>query len=424
MRYDYDMLGTRIHQASMEAGERWMLNDVAGKPIRAWNSRKYAFRTEYDELHRPLRSFVQGGDPPRLHCREILLRADDLWRQRGYAELNELQQRQANVRGKLQTLRQRGIATTDPLRFQRQSAAQQPPIARGLQERSRLGADTPLLEPKSSRAAPSTTRSIDRCGDRADKSIYRPTFNEANLLEKVDVNLRGAAAATPFVTNIDYNAKGQRDAHRIWQRRQDELRIRSKTFRSRTCTHVRATPSWTSAGLGNPKRRDQLFKNASDSAGLALHLRPGWQHHSHRDAALQTVFHNNQQVDPPGVYTYDALYRLIEAKGREHIGQTALQLAPPNGNYRDYPFAGHAPSPTTLQALRNYTEQYDYDAGRQLQPHDPSGGQRQLDSATYTHQRDQPDRAWQEEQSPEPDRAADNPAAPCRAVSCTTRTAT
>src|SRR6185369_16813709 len=24
MRYDYDMLGTRIHQSSMEAGERWM----------------------------------------------------------------------------------------------------------------------------------------------------------------------------------------------------------------------------------------------------------------------------------------------------------------------------------------------------------------------------------------------------------------
>ena len=39
MRYDYDMLGNRIHQASMEAGERWMLNDVAGKPIYAWDSR-------------------------------------------------------------------------------------------------------------------------------------------------------------------------------------------------------------------------------------------------------------------------------------------------------------------------------------------------------------------------------------------------
>ena len=33
MRYEYDMLGTRIHQSSMEAGERRMLSDVAGKPI-------------------------------------------------------------------------------------------------------------------------------------------------------------------------------------------------------------------------------------------------------------------------------------------------------------------------------------------------------------------------------------------------------
>ena len=56
MRYDYDMLGNRIHSASMEAGERWMLNDVAGKPIHAWDSRGHVFRTEYDELRRPARS--------------------------------------------------------------------------------------------------------------------------------------------------------------------------------------------------------------------------------------------------------------------------------------------------------------------------------------------------------------------------------
>jgi hypothetical protein len=70
MRYDYDMLGIRIHQASMEAGERWMLNDVMGKPIRAWDSRGHAFRTDYDELRRPLRSFVVGEDPQNA-SREI-----------------------------------------------------------------------------------------------------------------------------------------------------------------------------------------------------------------------------------------------------------------------------------------------------------------------------------------------------------------
>lgn len=33
MSYDYDMLGNRVRQKSMDAGERWMLNDVAGKAL-------------------------------------------------------------------------------------------------------------------------------------------------------------------------------------------------------------------------------------------------------------------------------------------------------------------------------------------------------------------------------------------------------
>ena len=61
MRYDYDMLGNRVHQASMEAGERWMLNDVAGKPLYAWDSRDHRFRTAYDPLRRPTDSFLSEG---------------------------------------------------------------------------------------------------------------------------------------------------------------------------------------------------------------------------------------------------------------------------------------------------------------------------------------------------------------------------
>src|SRR5205085_7551228 len=61
MRYDYDMLGARIHQASMEAGDRWMLNDGQGKAIHAWDSRDHHFRTAYDVLRRPTDSFVREG---------------------------------------------------------------------------------------------------------------------------------------------------------------------------------------------------------------------------------------------------------------------------------------------------------------------------------------------------------------------------
>jgi hypothetical protein len=66
MRYDYDMLCARIHQASMEAGERWMLNDLAGQPIYAWDSRDHRFRTAYDALRRPIESYLREGTGPEL----------------------------------------------------------------------------------------------------------------------------------------------------------------------------------------------------------------------------------------------------------------------------------------------------------------------------------------------------------------------
>ena len=71
MRYEYDMLGNRIHQLSMEAGARWLLNDVAGKPVRAWDARGHVFTTTYDRLHRQSEQTVRGttgaSDPRTLN---------------------------------------------------------------------------------------------------------------------------------------------------------------------------------------------------------------------------------------------------------------------------------------------------------------------------------------------------------------------
>src|SRR4029450_4930698 len=46
---------------------------VAGKPIRAWDSRDHAFRTEYDVLRRPVQSFVRGADTQEP-SKEVLFR--------------------------------------------------------------------------------------------------------------------------------------------------------------------------------------------------------------------------------------------------------------------------------------------------------------------------------------------------------------
>src|SRR5262249_1571809 len=48
-------------QASMEAGERWMLNDVAGKTIFARGKRKHQIPTADDPLRSPKDSFLRGG---------------------------------------------------------------------------------------------------------------------------------------------------------------------------------------------------------------------------------------------------------------------------------------------------------------------------------------------------------------------------
>ena len=57
VRYDYDMLGRRMRQDSMEAGTRWTLLAIDSQPIRAWDSRGFSRQLAYDALRRPTRLF-------------------------------------------------------------------------------------------------------------------------------------------------------------------------------------------------------------------------------------------------------------------------------------------------------------------------------------------------------------------------------
>ena len=61
LRPCYDIAGNLLFQHSMDAGDRWMLNDAAGKPLFAWDSRGFITRVEYDALHRPIGSFVTAA---------------------------------------------------------------------------------------------------------------------------------------------------------------------------------------------------------------------------------------------------------------------------------------------------------------------------------------------------------------------------
>jgi RHS repeat-associated protein len=393
MRYDYDMLGNVIHQASMEAGERWMLGDVTGKPIRAWDSRRHTFRTEYDVLRRATRSFVSGDDPQNANremCFEVSV----------YGEKAVQAQPALNLRGKL-LLHCDGAGVVvnadrnphtgqdeaydfkgNPLRTTRRLAREYKETvdwngvrwgaveaalsANPFQLTDVLGPLSVMLETEPFTSSV-TYDALNRptAVTTPDGSVYRPTFNDANLLDKVDVDLHGAV--TPFVTNIDYNAKGQRTAIHYGNGALTTYDYDPLTFR---LTHLKTTRPAGRNGIA------PLFVDPTVVQDLRYTYDPAGNITRIHDAALKTIFHNQQTIEPACSYTYDAVYRLIEAKDREHIGQMAFDYHPPNGNRRDYPFVGHRAHPNDLQALRNYTDRYEYDAvgNFDVWHHDANGG--------------------------------------------------
>ncbi len=351
MRYDYDLLGTRIRQASMEAGERWMLNDVAGKPLYAWDSRGHRFRTAYDPLRRPTDSFLSEGGGA-----EILVGRTVYGESRPNPEAN-------NLRGKVVELRdQAGIVTSDRYDFKGNLLESRRQLAREYKATLDWSGTVPL-EPETY-----TSRTTYDALNRPvtlrmpDNSVIHPTYNEANLLERVDVMLRGATvngepAWTTFVRNIDYDAKGQRllidygnGVKTTYTYDPFTFRLTHLLTRRNAAAFPNDCPEPSPAGW--PGCQVQNLHYTYDPAGNITHI---------RDEAQQTIYFRNRRVEPSNDYTYDAVYRLIEATGREHLGQTGGQPDPPMPHsYNDAPRMSLL-HPGDGNAMGRYCECYEYD---------------------------------------------------------------
>ncbi len=377
MRYAYDMLGNRIHQLSMDAGARWMLNDVAGNPIRAFDSRGHTFRTEYGVLRRPLRSFVAGVSPGTELVTDRIVYGE----QHPEAELR-------NLRGAVYLhLDQAGAVIAEandfkgnPLRASRQIVKEYKQAIDWSTVDAALPAVTALLDlmaleaalvPQLEAGAFTSSTTYDALNrpvllttphtTSMRPSVIRPGYNEANLLERVDANLQGASSNglpvwTPFVTNIDYDAKGQRQRIDYGNGVSTFYEYDPLTFRLiqlRTRRNAIAFPGDCPQPpeSGWPGCQVQNLRYTYDPAGNITHI---------RDDAQQRVFFSNQRIEPNATYTYDATYRLIEATGREHLGQ--IGGAPIPHSHNDAPRVGIDWSANDGAAMGTYAERYLYDA--------------------------------------------------------------
>jgi RHS repeat-associated protein len=79
------------------------------------------------------------------------------------------------------------------------------------------------------------------------------------------------------------------------------------------------------------------------------------------DYSIETIFNNNQQVDPCADYRYDALYCLIHSSGRQHpgISSNTYKNNAAEGSFKQSIFSQLPVS--NGQALENYREIYSYD---------------------------------------------------------------
>lgn len=389
VRYTYDMLGNLIHQFSMEAGPRWMLNDIAEQPIRVWDGRGHIFSTSYDALRRPVEQLVRGTNATRSDNRTLnkAVVVDRI-------EYGEKIENSASLNLRTRIYRHfdsAGVITNARLNTDGK------PIEAFDFKGNRLGStrrfvsaytllpdwsENPQLDGESfedSAHYDALNRPIQSITPRSNLghsryNVLQPIFNESNLLERVDVWLEHPTAPEGLldpaddalspvgVTNIDYDAKGQRlrldyknEVSTFYSYDPLTFRlIQLRTQRNATAFHgddpQPPDEEW-------PGKQLQNLRFTYDPIGNITHI---------HDDAQQTIFFKNKRVEPSNDYIYDALYRLVQATGRQHLGQGNSPIAHSPHDVGRVGVLSGTPAgrfaPNDGHAMGSYVERYIYDS--------------------------------------------------------------
>ncbi|HNP50792.1 MAG TPA: SpvB/TcaC N-terminal domain-containing protein [Nitrosomonas nitrosa] len=331
MRYSYNLLGARVYQDSMDSGERWTLPNIAGNPLRAWDSRDHVVTTTYDILQRPLTMHVQGGDgnTPLDNVFERIIYGEDSPNDKSNNLRGQVLSHY-DTAGKVQSIRYdfKGNLLEGSRRF----ATDYKNVVNWPENNpdALLDNNEPFVQSTEYDALNRVTRAIT-----PDGSMTEPTYNAANLLETVSVTQQGNTQE--FVSNIDYDEKGQRQQITYGNGVTTTYRYDPQTFR---LTHLQ-TRTANNSGL-------QDLHYIYDPVGNITEI---------EDQAIPTVFYDNQIMEPKCRYSYDPLYRLIAASGKEHVAQIDHGLF---DNFDDLPYLRNL-NPGDPMAWRNYSQCYQYD---------------------------------------------------------------
>jgi RHS repeat-associated protein len=336
MSYRYDMLGHRLYQDSAEAGERWMLNDCMGKPMLVWDSRDNLFYTHYDKLHRPTE--LHRVDAPNV-LQNFAPQTWDILEKMEYGtnasiakNLNGVLVKHYDGSGLIEIIENDFKGNTLKSTKQFVEVHSKMPIW-GNTPTTLLAPEIWTTETKYD-ALNRPIEKIEPYSNPNPKNTIIHTFNKSGQLKTVSHN--GKA----IVEDILYNAKGQRLSIALGNQTKTTYTYDDKTFR------LISLKTFNNSNLNNAVHQDLL--HTYDPVGNIIEI---------EDKAAPTIFYSNQAVQPINKYTYDALYRLIEAEGRESIGQSIFWTA----DSKEIIAKMGQPNPNSNNAAQKYTQTYTYD---------------------------------------------------------------
>jgi RHS repeat-associated protein len=319
----YAVTGSELATASIDAGRRWLLPDVLGKPLLAWDSRDFLVRHSYDSAHRPLGIYVTPSGGSEVLAELIV-----------YGE----GQPSANLCGSIHQQRDGAGQTTTVLRdFKGNVLTTSRQVLQDYVDDVDWSSG-PVLDPETFTFT-STYDALNRIVTTTspDGTVTTPVFNPRNLLASATVDLRGSGVQTSVVTSVTYDAKQQRQSITYGNGVTTNYVYDPDTFR---LTNLTTTRPGDSGPLQN-------LTYVYDPVGNITRV---------NDGALPTIFYRNQVVSANCDYTYDVIYRLVTATGREHLSQSQ-----PSPTTWDDSAQVALPLPSDGQAMGNYTETYSHD---------------------------------------------------------------
>lgn len=331
LTYRYDMLGQGIYAQGVDVGERWILTNAGGNICYSWNGRGFHQSIVYDELQRPLQIEVDGNG--FNHMVQLM--------KYGEAETNP---EDKNLRGQLvRQYDQSGLVETLAFDFKGQALVS----VRQLCADYKTVIDWEDISAVNMEGEEFVVSSqFDALGrqtqiTQADGSLHKPIFHPSGWLKSVEVQLQDETTFQRFVEDIVYNAKGQRTQIRYGNGITTNYTYEDTTSRLKNLLTMRSE-------VNGSQTRLQDISYLYDPIGNIVRI---------TDASHDHVFTHNQLVDAACEYTYDALYQLTEASGREHLGLGKNDYQAHSDYFKSTFFA----TINNTQAVANYTRRYTYD---------------------------------------------------------------